>query len=472
MKRSRIKSLVVVDDKRIRKVAFKEAERLIKKLERLENDVRRFEDEDQKLYSNWFDLSFRKEQALIKSLDEKYRHLASLHNWMIAVARMDKISLEQAIEKVYKEEELYLRGSNEDKARIEKLRFDRDAFIQRAIENEYASERSGRADSDDPFDGEGDNDLDTPRSQADDAELQAVKNMTDKKIRKICLEKDGTYALLAMILTLSENLEDYALLIRVWDIVPQKHQISFARKFTEETGTPLKKIIEQIRADLKESKAGTQKSLDHEEDRASYGGHFDDHFIGDRSGRKHRTSGEELERCKLFYRKLVRRLHPDLQVDEKSQLPWQKHIWHRVQHAYRAQDTQGLEKLYRLVMIRMRELNEITMGEILESQRWLEDEIEDLNQGAAGMKKLPAWGFARRKTFEPVRKKVERSFRLEQEQMKDRIWDLESQHRYLLAMAKIQAAEDLKKQKRSKKIGHKKAPANKTTNPSQKSFFD
>jgi hypothetical protein len=92
-----LKHLLVIDDQRICKVAFSEAEKLIKKMDRLEQDLESFHVQDQRLFSSWFDLTFRKEQQQIVERHEEHRALAKFHNWMIAIAQQLDISLPAAL---------------------------------------------------------------------------------------------------------------------------------------------------------------------------------------------------------------------------------------------------------------------------------------------------------------------------------------------------------------------------------------
>ena len=81
-----LKHLLVIDDKRIRKDAFAQAEKLIKKIARLEADLDSFHVQDQRLFSNWHELSFRKEREMISDRREEHRKLGKFHNSIIAIA--------------------------------------------------------------------------------------------------------------------------------------------------------------------------------------------------------------------------------------------------------------------------------------------------------------------------------------------------------------------------------------------------
>jgi hypothetical protein len=248
------------------------------------------------------------------------------------------------------------------------------------------------------------------------AELNKIRELSDKKIHKICKQQEGAFEFLWLVLTLARTPEDQALIVRVWDLVPNKHQVSFAKEFSKRSGLSLTKMIEEIRAYLE-----AQKTMDEEA------------FVDSRSQNHQasKKSGSETELVKLIYRKLVRHLHPDLQSEATGPQHWQSKIWHRVQTAYQKQDRRSLEKLYRLVLIRARHLNDLSVSEILESQSWLKEELESLNQEAQGLKSLPAWGFSKRKDYSALKRKLAKPLQAELEEITDKIDELKEQHAYL-----------------------------------------
>ena len=388
-----MKYLLIIDDQLIRKNAFAQADKLIKKLDRLEADLESFRERDQRLFSSWYDLTFRKEQQNILEHEDECRDLARLHNWMIALAEMHYISMPRAYAILQREEELYETGSEKERSEIDALRLKRDEFIRQKIAEEYGSDFSENED------------LDEEKEEKEDAEdspeLDMIRAMSEEKILKLCSDRGGAFAILSVLLGNARSPEDYALLLRVWDMTLEKHRLSFAKEYTKQTGKSLRKLIEETREFIFETSSAAEEP-DEEEDL------LDDDFI--RSGpslhhfAKKKMTGEDLEGIKLLYRKLVRQLHPDLQSSALDH--WQKKMWDRVQTANRHLDRRQLEKLLRLVLIRNRSLNELSISEILESKIWLKEEFDNLSSEAHGLKKLPAWGFSRRKDYISLKRKL------------------------------------------------------------------
>ena len=442
-----LKYLLVIDDRLVREDAFAQAEKIIKKLDRLETDLDSFHDRDQRLFSSWYDLTFRKEKQQITDFHDEYRRLSKFHNWMIVVAEMHHVSLPRAFAYLKQEEERYIIGTEQEKAEIEKLRLKRDLYIRREIEAEFGYDTSP------DFDDLEDDEEDDPKKE-EAPELKMIREMSDQKLLKLCRDRGGAFALLSMCLNYAKVPEDYTLLLKVWDATPPQYQLAFAKEYTRETGKSLPHFIEEIRDYLE----GISKpEPDEEEIDESL---FDEDFIRSsppppprRSVKK--TSGEEVEALKLLYRKLVRQLHPDLRGNNLT--VWQKKMWERVQNANRRQDKKLLEKLFRMVLIRNQSLNDLTVSEILESRVWLKEEFENLSQEAHGLKKQPAWGFSRRKEYASLKKKLGKPFVDQLSELSLRVGDLKDQHQALEKMSQSRGAEPNQRRKRSNR--RKKSPA-------------
>lgn len=329
-----MRSVLIIDDKKIRKEAFAQAEKIIKKLDRLEGNIESFHIEDQKLFTDWFALTFREMRREIESKQNQYRALCDFHNDIITMAKMFRISLPEAILKLRLEEDAYARGTDQDRVRIDLERLRRKEFLQQEIDFEFNLDQD--EDEDDVYEDE------------------------------FGLEDDEEPA----------ESEEFA-------------QQEFDLDEAEDLGRPQPAGDEKFKAAL------------------------------------------HLEALKFAYRKLVRRLHPDLQEGQQGLSHWQKKMWDRVQSAYRDQDRSALEKLLKLVQIRNRELNDITVSEIRESQHWLKDELQRMGREARGLKSLPAWGFSRRKSYAPLQRKLERQVRRELETIDATINELAEQHRFL-----------------------------------------
>lgn len=451
------KSLVVIDDRSLRKAAFTKAEKLLKKLERLEGNLKTFHDTDQRLFQDWYELTFREDRKNIESLHDQYRELCRIHNWIIAIARQRDLSMPEAYAVFRDEDEFYKTGSPEDKRRIEEERKRRDEFILSEVEKENEFDEFDDFDHDDYFDDD-DGPSIPPRTDEEEELFHSISQLTDKKLRKILKDRDAGMELLIQVSGLMRSIKDYALFFRVWDLAPKKLQTEFSRFFSETNGVSLKSVMEEMRAALEALKEFEIDEEDWEDENRDEEPEFEESFAWstERPNASGRLSPEELEEIKLIYRKLVRKLHPDLQkTSDKAE--WLKTMWLRVQDAYQTLDRKALETLQRLVDLRLRNLNSLSLSEILESQFWLEEELYRLESEIKGLKRSPAWGFSRKRSYEALKKKLARELAREHDQIASQIEDLRAQHEWLAFYA--EKMEEMKAPRRRRATKHRARPA-------------
>ena len=442
-----MKTLIVIDDRNIRKAAFAEAEKLIKKVERLESYFQAFQEQDQRLFSDWYELTFREARKRILNLHEEYERLADFHNSMVAVAKMRGVALPLAFQYLSDERKRYAEGSALDRAKIDRERQEREQYIQCEIDDELSAAFDDDDDDDDDDDEDEDDTFDDGSAFSEDrteldAEMRAIDAMPEKKLRQACRDHHGAFDLLGTVLSHARSERDFARFLRVWDIVPFKHRQNFAKSFARETGNSLKNYIEEVREALRDNAHAEARSREDGAEREDDGRQqSSDEFVGSSTAqRKSFSSVTNSEASKSLYRKLVRRLHPDLQSGGESFAPWQRDMWLRVQRAYHDCDAKKLEMLHGLVMIRNRDLGELTIGEIVDSRVWLEAEVGRLSDEAKALRKLPSWGFSRRKDFGPVVRKIERSMAAERRHIEAKVQDLKDHHEIIEMLGTAAAA--------------------------------
>jgi hypothetical protein len=137
------------------------------------------------------------------------------------------------------------------------------------------------------------------------------------------------------------------------------------------------------------------------------------------NGRRARTRVEPEEeeelppsidaRVKEFYRRLVRRLHPDLRADGSAEV---SALWHEVQEAYAASDVARMEILLGLSDIQANELGEGT------SLSQMHSVLAELNRSASALEKSlleaqgeDGWDFVRSGPADNLRLRVERELK-------------------------------------------------------------
>lgn len=348
--------LILLDDRKIRKQAFASLEKLLKKLQRMEGHVESFHNQDEQLFQEWFEATFRDDNREVADLRAQYRELTDFHNHMHALAQMEDLALPEAAYLLREEQRIYAAASLEERRRIDEDRLLREQFIRSQVQGEERREAS----------------LD----EEDLEEVEILNELDADELEEWCASSQTAFLLLGKALRVASCTQDFELFFRLWEATHPKIQRDFARRFEKQHDYSLTEALERMRERL--------------------GG-----------------DGERKEALKLQYRQLVRKLHPDLH--EPSSRPadeiWRKKMWGQVQDAYEREDLKELNRLFHLVLLRTRDLQQLRLSELHLSRRWVSDEIELLAEQMKRLRRRPAWGFSRRKNFEPIKRKIERDLR-------------------------------------------------------------
>ncbi len=113
-------------------------------------------------------------------------------------------------------------------------------------------------------------------------------------------------------------------------------------------------------------------------------------------------------RVKELYRRLVRRLHPDLRADGSAEV---SALWHEVQEAYAASDVARLEILLALSDIEANQSDEQTLSQMRAVFAELQRSLRALEKSLLEAEGEDAWDFARLGPNEPLRLRVERQLK-------------------------------------------------------------
>jgi hypothetical protein len=376
-------NLIPLDDRKIRKQAFASLEKLLKKLQRMEGHVESFHDQDERLFHEWFELTFRDANREVANLRDQYRELADFHNHMHALAQMEDLALPEAAYMLREEERIYQSASSEQRCGIEEDRRLREQFIR------SQTERNERREASDPEDLE---------------EVELLNELDHEELEEWCASAPAAFLLLGKTLHVASYTKDFELFFRLWEATHPKIQRDFARQFEKRNGYSLMEALEQMRERFS-ARGGSGLDRD----------------------------GERAEALKLQYRQLVRKLHPDVHEPEgrASNEVWRKKMWEQVQEAYEREDLQGLNRLYHLVLLRTRDLEQLRLSELHLSHRWISDEIERMAEMMKRLRRKPAWGFSRRKNFEPIKRKIERDLHKARRDLESQVIELRVHHAHL-----------------------------------------
>lgn len=113
-------------------------------------------------------------------------------------------------------------------------------------------------------------------------------------------------------------------------------------------------------------------------------------------------------RVRELYRRLVRRLHPDLRADGSTAV---SALWHEVQEAYAASDVARMEILLALSDIEANRTADQTLAQLHAVRAELERALRALEKSLREAEGEEAWGFARTGPGPDLRVRVERQLK-------------------------------------------------------------
>jgi len=132
-------------------------------------------------------------------------------------------------------------------------------------------------------------------------------------------------------------------------------------------------------------------------------------------GRRQPTNEDEREiatpkddRVKELYRRLVRRLHPDLRADGSAAVSL---LWHEVQEAYAASDVAQMEILLALSDIEANRIADRTLSQLHAARAELARALRALEKSLLEAEGEDAWDFARIGPNAELRERVERQLK-------------------------------------------------------------
>lgn len=303
IKMSNSRQLLIIDNSKIKQSYFSEVDKAEKKLDRLTQKITAFQNKDQQLYADWFNLTFRELQSEIVELNDEYMRLCRFHNWMIAESKMKKIPIAEALIRIREEEMLYKKGDESLKRIIEEKRTARDEFVQKSQSREDEEIRRQFNESiQNDFDEDDDSDEEqlSPKLKQLSDEFHS---RTDEEIAQILEEKYASQIFMSDTLDLGFRVDDPSLFLRVWDIAQPEQKSEFRKHFKKFTNNKIDEIVEFMREELRQRE---RKKLNDQDSDAP------DPVSQQKKAEAENAPKQDIaEIIKSTYRHLVRKLHPD-----------------------------------------------------------------------------------------------------------------------------------------------------------------
>jgi hypothetical protein len=305
-------------------------------------------------------------------------------------------------------------GSEQLRAELEKTWAERDRHAREEMEKEYSPK-----DDESFWQDDSQEEPDIFKELRNEC-VNEVQKMSDQELEKALKGHENFFTLLNLL----ENWftkDGVEVFKRAWRLAPKALRTQFSEFVRQIEGVS----VEDLLKEEEKEKPAFEPDL-----------HFKGDFLNKEFPKDDPGENDEVN-LKVIYRKLVRKLHPDQMghiYKNTIQPEWIQTFWHRAQQAYQKKDFLLLEKLYVMTLLRLKELSALTIDEIKKSGRWLSEDLEDLELESKNLKRSWAWGFAKRKNFQPLIKKIEKNFDRQKSSIKEEIDGLEEYHEFLRRM--------------------------------------
>ena len=401
-------SVLIIDNAPLKRQAAEQAQIWLKKIEDFELALKKFNDVDQPLFTEWYNLTTHPLREELEVLTEEYLKLIEFHNTMIFIVNDQDVSMAQAYLLIQQENEKFEAGDAKTREEIEKVRALRKKLIEHESDPEESFNRDRPQDAEEAADFQKATDLEEDR-------LRFFEKLTDSEVSEILRDpEDGASFLMnAIAILLQASRGD--LLKKFWKLAPWELRKNLNKMARKSLGHSLEELFEE--------RSGAAPPQDEAQDVAS----------AKPSPRKVSTDETQQLKLKALYRKIVRKIHPDQFSEEVTPeiKSWLSGLWHKVIHFYDKEDSEALETLHHKIILRLKKYEELSVSEIHAAARSLEKELQELLRDQKNSRRGPAWNFSELKNYKKVENQVSKPFRLEKKRILENIEELELEHEML-----------------------------------------
>lgn len=444
------REVLVIDNGPLRQRSFQAAQKIIEKIERLEEKIHRFHSSDQKLFNEWLELTFRSHRARHEKAQSRYIELARFHNWVVATSKKLKIEMHHAYRLMCEEQIRWNNGNEAQRRQIEQDRAEREAYIREQSRSRYSGDFEFDSEEDDQasedFGGIGEvlsqiEEIifgeDCEVLEKTEERIERLANMSDEATEMYVAMHDTGFMLFDLAMGWGETHGDYTLFKRIWSAMKPMHKDYFAKVYASMTETPIEDLLQYVGIPGEWDRDDETKEETEEDDEAFS---FQDSEEGRpaRVEKVQRQTAASEEKLKQVFRKLMRKLHPDVHAaaSDGKQLPkWARRMWSTVQKAYNDKNIPVLERLLKLTQLRMNALDELSISEIAEAKHWLLKDLENLEEESQDLRNSMAWGFSGKKKYDSLKKRIESEFNRNLRIVIEEIEELEEQNQLLEILA-------------------------------------
>jgi hypothetical protein len=301
------------------------------------------------------------------------------------------------------EEEKFVNGTESERNEITKHRELRQKMIDGRFDEE--SDSPGENFSDEPSAEERARNTQEQINESrayHERELETYDALTEKQIRKIMKDASDGLMLLVQCVTICLETYRFDIILKVWNATPPKIKKTFNRGFEKEFGLSLDALLDQAT-----HKARQDAGVDDDDEDFDFARHFENPFT--QSSNKKRTSQvEDPEAAKIYYRRLMLKIHPDKLSKEFLSIkkPWLDRLWKKIQVAYNESNVSSLQNLYLQVLISLKHYDEVTYSELRQGSELMKKEFSRIRESQSGNLSHPAWGFSALKSYKKLEKQI------------------------------------------------------------------
>jgi hypothetical protein len=400
---SATRSLLVIDNTPLRNHEIKLAKTSFKKIDQLERAILNFEDKDQKLFNEWYALTFRGLQTETEGRRQEYLKLADFHNQMVYLIKEYEYSDLEAFKILFEEEQKYESGDEKTRHAINEKRAQRNKALEKLMKN-YSHSNFDSSDDFDGFDLDDDENDDLQELNFSQEELNQILNMNPDSIKKKFKSFESSFDFMEMAIHILLKANQIKKLRQIWDLAPK----NFQREFNQAGKKGMGMTFDSILTDLESTYEEIQEEESSDEDENS----FSFEYKGSNQHKVEKINENELLEITAIYRKIVRKIHPDHIDPEilRKRKSWFDQIWKRSLMAKERGHLQEIQQIYAKILAAFQEYESLSFFELSSLASSLNQELDHLKLQAKNLRSHPAWKFSEKKSLKQLEQKLAKPF--------------------------------------------------------------
>ncbi len=400
---NQLRSILVVDNAPLKKKEISLLQKWFRKIEKVQISIRQFNEKDQKLFSDWHQLTFHSLLEQIEKIRSEYFLQGDFHNQMLWISKQNKMSIPKSYLFLQAEQDRYDTGDAAIKAEIDAIRLQRTD----AIKKSFFKESSNQCDCEDCRRDRGE--IEDEDTQTDQLKNQVLyyELLTEKEIIEFMYDFDEGHDFVMNAFKDLFAAQRMDLVEKIWDVTPAQIKKTINQDAKKNMGKSMDTVLEELKFIF-----GAGQS-DKDDDWDSEPGDWQDFQTRESFEHKKQDLSEDQRlRIKITYRNIIRRIHPDrldsLQMENRKF--WLEEIWKKSVDAHKREDLEMLTQLYDQVLVAFQEFDGLGITALQNVAMSLQKQHKNTLREISDMKSNPAWNFSQLKNYEKLEKKLARPY--------------------------------------------------------------